>query len=94
MACLAYAARDPRLGTRSMTSEVKWNRSSSLRTTMSKGVVVGAHAALSLGRQFFQLRLEFAASVKQFIGSITPHPLFEQLEVLGLGRQLGQGNLV
>src|SRR6185312_12754138 len=58
------------------------------------GVRVGAHPAISGGREFLQLRDEPAVSVEQLLRLIVTHPGFKNLEVLGVFSDSGDWNLV
>src|ERR1022692_3793592 len=58
------------------------------------GVRVVAHAPLAFGRQFPEFRNERAASVEQLLGPVALHPVFQHLQVGGLGGQLGERHLV
>ena len=49
------------------------------------GVGIGAHASLALGRQFGQFRLQAALLVEELLRPVAPQPVFQQLEVFGMG---------
>src|ERR1700683_1794657 len=55
---------------------------------------IGAHASLTLRRQFSQFWFQTALFIEEFLGPIAPQPIFEQLEVLGIGGRIGERHLV
>ena len=58
------------------------------------GVGIGAHASLALGRQFGQFRFQPALLIEEFLRPVAPQPVFQQLEVLGMGGRVGERHLV
>ena len=57
-------------------------------------VGVGAHPAVARGREFGQVRFQLAGFVEQFAGPVTQHPFFQQFEMIGLGGEIRQRDLV
>ena len=49
------------------------------------GVGIGAHAAFARGCKVGQFRLQTALRVEEFLRPVTPQPVFQQLEVAGMG---------
>ncbi len=59
------------------------------------GVGIRAHAPFALGRKFGQFRLQAALLVEEFFRPVAPQPVFQQLEVFGMGgRVIGERHLV
>ena len=58
------------------------------------GVRVGAHAALALGGEGGQLGLERAVGVKELLRPVALHPVFEDLDVVGVLMHLPHRHLV
>jgi len=50
------------------------------------GMRVGSHAAVALGRQFFQFCNQSAILVEEFFGLVTLHPVFQKLYMIGMLR--------
>ena len=58
------------------------------------GVGIRAHAPFALGRKFGQLRFQAALLVEEFLRPVAPQPVFQQLEVFGMGSRVGERYLV
>ena len=58
------------------------------------GVRIRAHAAVALGRKFGQFRFQAALLVEEFLRPIAPQPVFQQLEMFGMGGRIGERHLV
>ena len=65
-----------------------------LQQQAAVGVRIRAHAARALGRQFGEFGDEGAVVVEQLLGPVALHPVFEDLEVLRLGGQLRERDLM
>ena len=50
---------------------------------------IGAHSPGAFGREFRQFRNELSTLVKQLFGPVAPHPIFENLQMLRLVREIG-----
>ncbi len=55
---------------------------------------IGPHAAVALGSHLRQLRDQPPVIIEKLLGLVTLHPVFEQLDMLFLGRHIGKRNLV
>ena len=58
------------------------------------GVGICSHASFSLGRKFGQFRFQASLLIEEFFGLVASQPVFQQLEVFGIARQVGQRNLM
>ena len=58
------------------------------------GVGIGAHASFALGRQFGQFRFQTALLIEEFLRPVASQPVFQQLEVFGMGGRIGERHLV
>ena len=58
------------------------------------GVGIRAHASFALGREFGQFRFQAALLVEEFLRPVAPQPVFQQLEVFGMGGRVGERHLV
>jgi hypothetical protein len=58
------------------------------------GVGVRAHAPVASGRKFGQFRLQAALLIEEFLRSVAPQPVFQQLEVFGMGGRVGERHLM
>jgi hypothetical protein len=58
------------------------------------GVGIRAHASFALGRKFGQFRFQAALLIEEFLRPVAPQPLFQQLEVFGMGGRVGERHLV
>ncbi len=58
------------------------------------GVRVGAHAAAARGGERTQLRHQPAVGVEQFLWLVALHPVFQQLQMLGIGAHVRERHLV
>ena len=58
------------------------------------GVRVRAHSPLALRRKFSQFRIQAAMFIEEFLRPIAPQPVFQQLEVFGMGGRVGQRHLM
>lgn len=58
------------------------------------GVGIRAHASFALGRGFGQFRFQAALVIEEFLRSVAPQPVFQQLEVFGMGGRVGERHLV
>ena len=58
------------------------------------GVGIRAHASFALGRQFGQFRFQAALLIEEFLRPVAPQPVFQQLEVFGMGGRVGERHLV
>lgn len=55
---------------------------------------IRAHPPFTLGRKLGELRLQAALLVEQLLRPVAPEPVFQQLEVLGMGGRVGERHLV
>ena len=58
------------------------------------GVGIRAHAPFAFGRKFGQFRFQAALLIKEFFWPVAPQPVFQQLEVFGMGGRVGERHLV
>ena len=58
------------------------------------GVGVHAHAAAAFGREIGEVGAEAAFLVEELFGLVAAHPVFEELEVVGLLENLAEGDLM
>ena len=58
------------------------------------GVGIRAHAPFALGRKFGQFRFQAALLIEEFLRPVAPQPVFQQLEVFGMGGRVGERHLV
>ena len=58
------------------------------------GVGIRAHAPFALGRKFGQFRFQAALVIEEFLRPVAPQPVFQQLEVFGMGGRIGERHLV
>ena len=58
------------------------------------GMRIRAHASFALGRQFGQFRFQAALRIEEFLRPVAPQPVFQQLEVFGMGGRVGERHLV
>ena len=58
------------------------------------GVGIRAHASFALGRKFGQFRFQAALLIEEFLRPVAPQPVFQQLEVFGMGGRVGERHLV
>jgi len=49
---------------------------------------------MPLGRELGQLRLEAALVIEEFLGPVAPQPVFQELQVCGMGRGIGERHLM
>ena len=49
------------------------------------GVGIRAHASFALGREFGQFRFQAALLIEEFLRPVALEPVFQQLEVFGMG---------
>ena len=58
------------------------------------GVGIRAHASFALGRKFGQFRFQAALLIEEFLRPVAPQPVFQLLEVFGMGGRVGERHLV
>ena len=58
------------------------------------GMGIRPHAPIALGGKLGELRLQAALAVKELLRPVAPHPVFQKLEVLGMGGRVGERHLV
>ena len=58
------------------------------------GMGIRAHAPFALGRKFGQFRFQAALVIEEFLRPVAPQPVFQKLEMFGMGGRVGKRHLV
>lgn len=58
------------------------------------GVRIRAHAPFTVRRKFGQFRPELPLVIEELVRPVAPQPIFQQLEMTGVGGGIGERHLV